>query len=190
MAKRELSEEQKEKMKVGREKAIKEKKENNNSENKSSDEKLDALISTVNVIAGAVGKLVELQTRETKIPDSHPENGVKTAFTPQIDDETYPKQYIPKDFRKAVDDILSTEFGIIIEDFPDRSDFLFSVIVPDQYSSISPADRDKGIKDIRSRMIPRALGVNGVKEWCSLIRTNLNRFYTKEGVQSPFTSMA
>ena len=105
-------------------------------------------------------------------------------------DETYPDGYMPPKFRKIVDEILSSEFGARIIDFDDRTDFQLDIIVPEQYSSVSRLDREKGVKDIRSRTIPRALGENGVRDWCALIRKNLNRFYQHEGVKSPFVTQA
>lgn len=150
--------------------------------------KMDSVISGLNTVASAISKLVELQTlnKEEKKIEEKKEIGI--SFNPKLDDETYPSAYIPPKFRKIVDDILSPEFGLQIVDFTDRTDFQLNIIVPEKYSSVAKEDREKGVKDIRSRMIPRALGENGVKDWCTLIRRNLNKFYTKEGVQSPFGS--
>jgi hypothetical protein len=79
--------------------------------------KLDAVLNGINVLAGAVGKLVELQTTpvvsDKKIEDKKP----VTAFNSKLDDETYPSDYIPPKFRKIVDDVLSPEFGLKITDF-------------------------------------------------------------------------
>lgn len=149
------------------------------------EEKLDAVISGLNSVAGAVSKLIELQTK-----DSTTAPVVKEKFNPSIDDETYPSEYMPPKFRKIVDETLSSDFGARVTDFVDRTDFQLDIIVPDEYSSVSVLDREKGVKDIRSRLIPRALGENGVKEWCMLIRKNLNRFYQREGVKSPFQIQA
>lgn len=148
----------------------------------SSDAKLDILI-------GAVGKLVELQMadKQSATPD---EVNAKRAFTPHMDDETYPKDYIPPKFRKIVNEFLSEDFGARVVDFEDRTDFQFDIIVPEKYSSVTKEDRAKGVQDIRTRIIPRALGENGVREWCQLIRKNLNKFYTNEGKASPFTNSA
>jgi len=153
-------------------------------------EKLDIVLDSVSTIAGAVNKLVELQTvtpLSERLPDPKAK-GAEDTFTPKLDDETYPEEYTPPKFRKLVDEILSKDFGLKIDDFPDRTDMQINIIVPEKYSSLSKEDRDKGAEDIRSRIVPRAMGENGVKEWCQLIRTNLNKFYTKEGVQSPFSN--
>lgn len=150
--------------------------------------KLDAVISAVNTLAGAVGKLVEIQTAEKNQPSEIAATKSTEKFHPPMDDATYPSSYIPPKFRQIVDEVLSPEFGIHIEDFPNTTDFQFNVVVPEKYSSVIPQDKEKGVRDIRSRIIPRALGENGVREWCVLIRNNLNKYYSKEGIGSPFSN--
>lgn len=153
------------------------------------DQKLDVLI-------GAVSKLVELNTVQNveKSIDSSPEKEEKTGsgsnrYVPSIDDETYPNSYMPPKYRSIVDSVLSTDFGARVIDFDDRTEFQFDIIVPEKYSSVPKSERDLGVKDIRTRIIPRALGENGVREWCNLIRKNLSRFYAQEGVKSPFNNV-
>lgn len=157
-------------------------------EKKDKKEKKPTMNEKLDILIGAVNKLVELQTVKPLaelIPD---DNAPKEKFTPKLDDETYPEEYVPPKFRKIVDEILSKDFGLKIDDFPDRTDMQINIIVPEKYSSLSKEDREKGAQDIRSRIVPRAMGENGVKEWCQLIRTNLSKYYTKEGVQSPFSN--
>ena len=195
-----MTPEHKEKMRLAREKAREEKGKVPKGTGKAPvvgedlSTKMDSMISGLNTVAAALGKLVELQT-VTKIETGHfagtEKDNVGAAvaaatFNPKLDDETYPSDYIPPKFRKIVDDVLSKDFGIQLVDFADRTDFQVSIIVPEKYSSVAKEDRIKGVQDIRSRIIPRALGENGVREWCTLIRNNLSRFYSKEGVQSPF----
>ncbi len=151
--------------------------------------KMDQMISGLNSVAGALGKLIEIQSQKPdKSPTEVSPDKMKTHFNPKLDDETYPSDYVPPKFRKICDEILSAEFGLQIVDFTDRTDFQINITVPEKYSSVTNEDKIKGVKDIRSRMVPRALGENGVREWCTLIRKNLNKFYTKEGVQSPFNN--
>ena len=152
--------------------------------------KLDAMIAGLNSVVGAVSKLIELHDNK-KNPNAN--NAVipnVIQFNAKLEDETYPENYTPPRFRKLCDEILSPDFGLDVLDFPDRTDFQVNISVPEKFSSVSEIDRQKGVKDIRSRMIPRALGENGVKEWCMLVRKNLNKYYQKEGVATPFSSMA
>lgn len=173
---------------IKKEKKVKEPKQ----ESRSVDDKLDLLI-------GAVGKLVELQTRPLVSASVQGGTGgsantntdgrtgsANSTFTPKLDDETYPQSYVPPKYRKIVDDLLSPDFGIRVNDFDDRTDFQIDIIVPVKYSSLTADDKKSGIEDIRTRIVPRAMGENGVREWCTLIRKNLSRFYNKEGLQSPF----
>lgn len=157
------------------------------------EEKMDAVVSGLNSVSGALAKLIELQTvsKIIQVPAAEVKTGgqgskVKSDFNPKLDDETYPGGYMPPKFRKIVDELLSKDFGATVIDFDDRTDFQFNIIVPERYSSVPAIDRAKGVEDVRSRLIPRALGENGVKDWCTLIRRNLNKFYQKEGVASPF----
>lgn len=142
----------------------------------------------LNTIASALAKLVELQTAKTESSFSNPQTTEpnQKVFTPTLEDESYPTNYVPPAFKKAVNEILSSEFSCRVQDFDDRTDFLFEIVVPEKYSSVSKEDRAKGVEDIRSKMISRALGINGVREWCQLVRKNLNKFYSSQGVQSPF----
>jgi len=155
------------------------------------DKKMDEVISGINTLAGAIGKLVDMQTARPLADRITAESAILPVkeFIPKLDDETYPSDYVPSKFRRIVDAILSKEFGLTIVDFDDRTDFQVNIIVPEKYSSVAKEDRDKGILDVRSRIIPRSLGENGIKEWCKLIRLNLNRYYSKEGVQSPFSNI-
>ena len=150
--------------------------------------KMDKMVEGLNSVGSAVLKLVEIQSHSTTVSPVSSTTSVPDQFTPKLDDETYPKSYIPPKFRKIVDTILSEEFGLRVFDFEDRTDFQIDVTVPERFSSVSKEDKEKGVQDIRTRIIPRALGENGVREWCELIRRNLNKFYQKEGVQSPFKS--
>lgn len=172
-----------------KDKKIKEDMPQGTEEGESSNKKLDDVLSGINILAGAVNKLVELQTavdKEEKVEKKQ----VGHSYTPHLDDDTYPKDYLPPKFRKIVDEHLSADFGARVVDFEDRTEFQFDIIVPEKYSSVTKEDREKGVQDIRTRIIPRALGENGVREWCQLIRKNLNKYYTNEGKASPFINSA
>ena len=158
----------------------------NENQSKTIDEKLDAVIAGLNSVSGAVMKLVDIQMDNNK-KIAEPK---KDSFNSELEDETYPKDYMPPKFRKIVDEVLSSEFGARVVDFEDRTDMQIDIIVPEKYSSLSAPDKEKGVIDIRSRIMPRALGENGVREWCMLVRKNLNRYFTREGVKSPFEMQA
>jgi len=149
----------------------------------------ESVAQGLNTVASALLKLTENQSIKatgklgTSIEDK------KNDEYDFENDKTYPTGYVPKKYREIVDSILSPEFGITVHDFEDRMDFQLIIIVPDKFSSVSSEDRKKGILDERSKMISRALGENGVREWCLLIRKNLAKYYNSSGVQSPFKNV-
>lgn len=148
------------------------------------DEKIEKLSKTVNTLVDGMSVLMEAQANK-EVPASAP-MAMTPAMTPTQEDETKDDTYVPKNFRKLCNVILSPAFGMRVVDFDDRMDFMVEIIVPDEFSSLTPQEKEKGVRDIRSKMIARAVGENGVKEWCQLIRQNLNKYFTKEGKASPF----
>lgn len=145
------------------------------------EKRVDELASNLNTLADAVSKLVKMQEQPTAQLKTTPEQE-------PVKDETIDNSYLPPRYREIVDNILSPEFGAKVTDFEDRTDFQFTIIVPQKYSSLSKEQYEEMRGDIRSRIIPRGLGENGVRDWCKLVRTNLNKYYSKEGMQSPFTN--
>lgn len=144
----------------------------------------EKIIKGLNTVGSALTKLVELQSvpKEEKTEEKPgPAKGDEKKM-----DDTYPETYIPKRYREICDEVLSPDFGIRVTDFDDRMDFQLDIIVPDEYSSISVADRENKVEDIRTKIISRSLGENGVREWCKRIRDNLNRYFIREGKASPF----
>lgn len=155
--------------------------------------KMDKMVEGLNSVGGALLKLVEMQSQPKTTVVEHSatvvaEKSTLNAFTPRLEDETYPSSYMPPKFRTIIDTILSPEFKARIMDFADRTEFQFDIFVPEKFSSVSKEDREKGVEDVRTRIIPRALGENGVREWCEIVRRNLARYYQSKGVQSPFTA--
>lgn len=80
---------------------------------------------------------------------------------------------IPIEYRHTVDTILNNRFGIELEYLPDGAAFQFSVLVPEEYSNAAKPHWETYKEDRRSKVISNALGVNGVREWATLIYENL-----------------
>lgn len=98
----------------------------------------------------SIGKVsVEAQPMEVK-----QENG--STFLTQV----------PVDLLKAAKDILGEKFTFECDALKDRPAFMFTVIVPKEYST-------SDVEDKRSRVIDNALGANGVREWCTLVKANV-----------------
>lgn len=145
----------------------------------------------LNMMGGIVQRIEAIENKEIlvnkepagKSPDS---NGLAEPSYSKESDPTYPSSYIPAKWRQLVDEILTPEFGLTVNDFEDRTDFQINIIVPEQFSSISKEEKASGVKDIRSKVITRAMGENGVREWAQKVRFNLNKYFMKEGKASPF----
>ena len=73
---------------------------------------------------------------------------------------------VPVDLLKAAKDILGEKFAFECDALKDRPAFMFTVIVPKEYST-------SDVEDKRSRVIDNALGANGVREWCALVKQNV-----------------
>ena len=151
-------------------------------------EKTNSRLSTL--ITG-IQQLIESNERVESVGSQNP----ATIDRPKVEEEKYShetdptvnqEKYIPKKFREIVDSILSPEFGIDVQDFDNTTDFLFSIFVPYEYSSLTPKEKEMKKQDVRSKMISRAKGENGVRDWAMLVRQNLNKYYTMSGTQSPF----
>ena len=66
---------------------------------------------------------------------------------------------------------------------------MLNIKIPVELSSMPAEDRAKGrTLDIRSKAISLSQGENGVIEWCKKVRNNLNKFYTKNALKSPFSN--
>lgn len=81
---------------------------------------------------------------------------------------------IPAEFREVVDTVLNKKFDIQIEYLSDSAAFLFSILVPKEYSNASPAHWQSMHEDRRTRTILNALGANGVREWATKVYENFD----------------
>ncbi len=81
--------------------------------------------------------------------------------------------YVPQEYRNIVDEILGSDFGISIEYVSDKPEFIFTVVVPIEYSNVPPNDlKDRG-GDLRTKVMSIPSGVNEVREWATKIKNNL-----------------
>jgi hypothetical protein len=129
------------------------------------------------ILVKVVDKLSEVKSSKENTRENVPK---KSNFIPT--------GYVPENYRKIVDEILTPEFGLDCKEFNDSMDFRIDIIVPDKFNSLTLQEKQNGIKDIRSKVISRTLGENGVRDWVQKVRENLNKFYASSGVQSPFTN--
>lgn len=100
---------------------------------------------------------------------------------------------IPPQHKEQVENILGAQFEAWqTYEETDSAHFMLHILVPEQLSPISKETKPgrKILPDIRSRAISHAEGVNGVREWCQKVRFNLNQYYSRNALPSPFTEAA
>lgn len=80
---------------------------------------------------------------------------------------------IPPEYRDVVNATLNKHFGVEIEYTP--AGFLFTIIVPEKYSSLTTKDKEIIKSDKRTKLIPNFEGVNGVKTWTELVYSSFSQ---------------
>lgn len=85
------------------------------------------------------------------------------------------KMPIPPAWRKMVDEILGMDFGIDVVYPQSGSGFLFKVIVPAEKSNASQSYKEFYKVDIRTKALSYSDGVDGIRKFCELVKTNLGR---------------
>jgi len=77
---------------------------------------------------------------------------------------------IPADYTNAVNTILNQKFGLKIE-YPDDGNpqMNFTIVVPQEYSSLKQDEWNRTKADLRTKVITFAEGLNGVRDWCTKV---------------------
>lgn len=97
--------------------------------------------------------------RELPNPDS-----TSNAIASGITQGTFP---IPPEYQDIIKYSLNAKFKATIDYTPEG--MMFTVIVPDKYSSLTDEQRKNIGGDLRTRVIPNHEGANGVKLWCDKV---------------------
>ena len=124
---------------------------------------------------------------------------VKETEVKVIIDDTIQEKRLDPRYRKIVDETLGKQF-LAWEEYEGcpESHFRFVIQVPEEFSSRPASDHTRANcdhddnkcnipSDLRSNTMTYAKGQNGVREWCMKVRNNLNRFYSSNGITSPFS---
>lgn len=100
---------------------------------------------------------------------------VRELDIPSVTTSSAGVQYpIPNEYRSLVDSILNKDFGIQVNAMSDTPAFQFIIIVPEKYSSMTPAYKEMYKADLRLKTISYAEGLNGVREWTEKVFNNFN----------------
>lgn len=110
----------------------------------------------------------ELKAQLSLLVDTFKPKKVEEIKVEKVEDEVqYP---VPSDYRKIVDEVLNKHFGIKCVPQASSPMFEFIIVVPDQYSTASEAQKlSIGGKDIRPLMISNADGINAVRIWAEKV---------------------
>ena len=92
---------------------------------------------------------------------------------PVVDD--FPAYPIPADFAETVDIILNKSFKVRCEPLQDSPAFKLTIVVPEKYSSMTPALKEMIHQDARVKVIPFSEGVSGVRQWADMVYTTFNK---------------
>jgi hypothetical protein len=114
---------------------------------------------------------------EIKSKPTNPEPVVSTTAEPfkmsvPVGANNYP---VPQEYKDIVNSVLNKYFGIEI--VYTAAGFIFTVIVPEKYSTLTDKEKEIIKQDRRSKLIPNFEGVNGVKMWVDLIYSSFSMEY-------------
>ena len=151
----------------------------------SEDDKVDAAILDLQArvlklerIAGLLSATDKIQEAIDASPSDLPQAAPEEPSGDVQELKVHPR------YRQLADGILGKQFKVWETYDVEPTYFQFHIQVPQE---LSPIPKGQGL-DIRTRTIANSEGENGVKLWLELVRSNLNKFYSQKGVQSPFTS--
>lgn len=140
-------------------------------------ELVDILQTISGQIAGLAERVEALEKKPAPLPEPQNTLDVKVEKQPTENGmtlEMFLKQ-VPKEIENTANEILGAGFAYEVDPLPDAPAFAFTVIVPPSMSEL-PAH----IPDRRTKVIPNVLGLNGVTEWCKLIRGSVLKFVNNQ----------
>ena len=129
-------------------------------------EELGVMFQMGQIVAKIEERLSKLEYEVEKLREKKEEPKSK----PVLPDQNYP---IPLEYKEIVNTVLNAKFGIDIAPSKDKPEFLFTIIVPKEYSNMTEEDWKLKGADLRSKVVSYAEGINGVRSWCELVFKNL-----------------
>jgi len=127
------------------------------------------LVDIIQNLASNVQKLTQKVAELEKNSDYTSENVLKIGGTQTSSyiENNQSNWHVPQNYLNVAKKILGEKFQFRCEPSLDMPQFIFTVVVPPEYSAI------KDVPDERSKTISNALGVNGIEEWCALVKQNI-----------------
>lgn len=111
-------------------------------------EQIASLVSDVEALKSAIASLQK--------PVSAPE-------VPEVTPVKVPEYPVSPEYVDIVDLTFNKSFGVRVEPMPDTSSFLFTIVVPKQYSKVTIGE------DLRAKVITHSDGVGGVRLWAEKV---------------------
>ena len=136
---------------------------------------LDELKTIVSTGLVAINERVDAITDKMAKTEPAPVVQAPASVVPETSGMPESRHPIPTDYRLIVDATLNKGFGINVEGMSDKPAFLFTIIVPEKYSSLTVEQKKIMGADIRPKVIGFAEGVNGVREWAERVFTSFNQ---------------
>lgn len=88
---------------------------------------------------------------------------------PKVEPPPLPEYPIPSGYRQLVDTVLNKNFGIELEAHSDAPVVTTVIVVPEKYSTRSTREKEDNPRDLRSKVMSLAGGVNELKEWLDIV---------------------
>lgn len=113
-------------------------------------------------------RLLKLETAELKEVKAAEEKKVEVSNIPAITPIATPEiqHPVPSEFVDLIVAILNSKFTATIQYAGDRPEFMFTIVVPDEYTIAHP--------DFRSKVIANAEGINGVRDWVNKVYSSFD----------------
>jgi len=127
---------------------------------------IDLLIELATIVKELdkkIDKLIQIQpVSEKKTEEKLPENEIISNVP------------VPTEYRKIVDEVLNQKFGIKIEPLSDSPQFIMTVVVPSEYSPITPEEKQMMGADLRSATLSYVDALSKIRIWVEKIYKSFN----------------
>ena len=126
---------------------------------------IDELVKQITALQATVDKLLKAQ-------EAPPPPAPKPTPPPAVSiQSTLP---VPPEYRELVNTILNSKFQIDIKPADGSPAFDFALLVPREYSNAGKPHWDMYNEDRRTKVILSSLGLNGVRDYVTLVYNNFD----------------
>jgi hypothetical protein len=98
--------------------------------------------------------------------------------------------YCPPDILAIVHEVLGNEFDAVVRAHTEAPLFELDILVPAQYSTMTVEQKGMIKEDHRVCVIKNGDGLNGVRQYCELVRDEIKRSFTTRPIQAPVSPIS